>query len=324
MAAQLTSLDVCSAKARLQVQVNGAGGQVGSAWDHLVDLLVEALAQPPETVLARLEMTSLRVKAASAATTVALVGARAAAMASAPVESDDISVGRKNSGAGGAVGAAALRAEAALWIGAGNARAPSCQIAVQDVAAEAAYLVWAGVRLAGGGFSLGLSLRALAESLEAATVGETSAPSLSLRSLRFWGRLKAREVDYLIAEGSRGPAVCAGLNSCVYYAATTSSSSEWTKLPDAVPALVVAAGAIRTPLTGFIAASVTSHPPFPGDEAAYMRARIALVNAGAVIEPAAAYADGACGAGYALQSMRGWPGASGVDLACTKCVFMAE
>ena len=56
MASSVSALDVCAAKAHLQVQELGGG----SAYDHLVDVLVAALAQPAGGVRARLEATSQR------------------------------------------------------------------------------------------------------------------------------------------------------------------------------------------------------------------------------------------------------------------------
>jgi hypothetical protein len=70
-------------------------------------------------------------------------------------------------------------------------------------------------------------------------------------------------------------------------------------------------------LSGRLAAAVGGHPPFPGDEAAYARARIALVTAGTALAPAGALAVGA--AGGAPAPADGWDGAD--DLARVECVF---
>jgi len=61
------------------------------------------------------------------------------------------------------------------------------------------------------------------------------------------------------------------------------------RLPNATPHALVAARAVRKLLTGDLAAPVAAHPPFPGSEALYVRAMIALVSAGTAIAPAGVF-----------------------------------
>lgn len=63
----------------------------------------------------------------------------------------------------------------------------------------------------------------------------------------------------------------------------------WTRLPNVTPHQVAVARKLRRVLTGRLDASVGGHPPFPGTEASYLRARIALITADTVVSPVGAW-----------------------------------
>lgn len=66
-------------------------------------------------------------------------------------------------------------------------------------------------------------------------------------------------------------------------------TGEWTKLPSVTPSHITHARQIRKLFTGRLSASVTSFPPFPGEECHYLRAQIARISATTHISPANYY-----------------------------------
>ena len=74
-----------------------------------------------------------------------------------------------------------------------------------------------------------------------------------------------------------------------HYTAATSGNEEthcWTKLPHVTPTQIVASRNIRKLFTGQLDAPVNTFPPFPGNEASYLRAQIARITATTQISPA--------------------------------------
>merc|ERR1711976_150196 len=63
----------------------------------------------------------------------------------------------------------------------------------------------------------------------------------------------------------------------------------WIKLPPVTPAQISTARKIKKFLTGRLDAPVVSYPPFPGNEANYLRAQIARISAGTHISPLGFY-----------------------------------
>lgn len=63
----------------------------------------------------------------------------------------------------------------------------------------------------------------------------------------------------------------------------------WVRLPDITPAQITAAREIRKFLTGRLDAPIVSYPPFPGNEANYLRAQIARISAGTQVSPLGFY-----------------------------------
>eukprot|EP00927_Polykrikos_kofoidii_P040933 TRINITY_DN3489_c0_g1_i1.p1 TRINITY_DN3489_c0_g1~~TRINITY_DN3489_c0_g1_i1.p1 ORF type:complete len:435 (-),score=84.88 TRINITY_DN3489_c0_g1_i1:33-1337(-) len=110
-------------------------------------------------------------------------------------------------------------------------------------------------------------------------------------TLRFWGKFLGTEKDYYVAEiskeggGDDPPAgeednepLGTGANTYVYYV-TTDLCEDWVKLPELKPKQIMAARRIKRLVTGNLKAKVVTVPHFPGDEAVFLRAQIALITA---------------------------------------------
>uniref|UniRef100_A0A672U8W1 Radial spoke head component 4A n=2 Tax=Strigops habroptila TaxID=2489341 RepID=A0A672U8W1_STRHB len=79
-----------------------------------------------------------------------------------------------------------------------------------------------------------------------------------------------------------------GANKYVYFVCNE-PSSPWVKLPPVTPAQIVCARKIKKFFTGRLDAPIVSFPPFPGNEANYLRAQIARISAGTQISPIGFY-----------------------------------
>ncbi|XP_009883829.1 PREDICTED: LOW QUALITY PROTEIN: radial spoke head protein 6 homolog A-like [Charadrius vociferus] len=71
-----------------------------------------------------------------------------------------------------------------------------------------------------------------------------------------------------------------GANKYVYFVCNE-PGKPWVKLPPVTPAQIVCARKIKKFFTGRLDAPVVSFPPFPGNEANYLRAQIARISASA-------------------------------------------
>ncbi len=80
---------------------------------------------------------------------------------------------------------------------------------------------------------------------------------------------------------------CVRVCLCVFcrYFVSRFAGDAWTRLPNVTPHQVSVARKLRRVLTGRLDAAVGGHPPFPGTEASYLRARIALITADTVVSP---------------------------------------
>ncbi|KAM9441344.1 radial spoke head protein 4 homolog A [Clarias gariepinus] len=63
----------------------------------------------------------------------------------------------------------------------------------------------------------------------------------------------------------------------------------WVRLPEVTPAQITVARQIRKFFTGRLDAPVVSYPPFPGNEANYLRTQIARISAGTQVSPLGFY-----------------------------------
>ncbi|XP_053507646.1 radial spoke head protein 4 homolog A-like isoform X1 [Ictalurus furcatus] len=63
----------------------------------------------------------------------------------------------------------------------------------------------------------------------------------------------------------------------------------WVRLPDVTPAQIIVARQIRKLFTGRLDAPIVCYPPFPGNEANYLRAQIARISANTQVSPLGFY-----------------------------------
>ncbi|XP_044901517.1 radial spoke head protein 6 homolog A isoform X3 [Felis catus] len=82
-----------------------------------------------------------------------------------------------------------------------------------------------------------------------------------------------------------------GTNKYLYFVCTE-PGRPWTRLPHVTPVQIVQARKIKKFFTGFLDAPVVSYPPFPGNEANYLRAQIARISAATHISPLGFYQFG--------------------------------
>jgi len=62
------------------------------------------------------------------------------------------------------------------------------------------------------------------------------------------------------------------------------AGKQWTKLPPVTPAQIVACRKVKKLFTGKLDAPVICYPPFPGNEANYLRAQVARISAGTQVK----------------------------------------
>ncbi|NWR94543.1 RSH4A protein, partial [Furnarius figulus] len=79
-----------------------------------------------------------------------------------------------------------------------------------------------------------------------------------------------------------------GANKYIYFVCNE-PGKPWVKLPPVTPAQIVCARKIKKFFTGRLEAPIVSFPPFPGNEANYLRAQIARISAGTHISPTGFY-----------------------------------
>lgn len=76
-----------------------------------------------------------------------------------------------------------------------------------------------------------------------------------------------------------------GANKYIYFVCNE-PGDKWEKLPHVSPNEVTAARQISKFFTGHLDRKVVAYPPFPGNEASYLRAQIARISASTIISPA--------------------------------------
>uniref|UniRef100_A0A8C2T5W7 Radial spoke head component 4A n=1 Tax=Coturnix japonica TaxID=93934 RepID=A0A8C2T5W7_COTJA len=79
-----------------------------------------------------------------------------------------------------------------------------------------------------------------------------------------------------------------GTNKYIYFVCNE-PGDPWVKLPPVTPAQIVCARKIKKFFTGRLDAPIVSFPPFPGNEANYLRAQIARISAGTHVSPLGYY-----------------------------------
>jgi len=75
-----------------------------------------------------------------------------------------------------------------------------------------------------------------------------------------------------------------GVNKYVYFVCNN-AGDDWFRLPEVTPAQLSVARKIKKFFTGDVTQEIVSYPPFPGNEANYLRAQIARISAGTHISP---------------------------------------
>ncbi|KAF3691381.1 Radial spoke head protein 4 -like protein A Radial spoke head-like protein 3 [Channa argus] len=105
------------------------------------------------------------------------------------------------------------------------------------------------------------------------------------------------EVDLLPQSTYKAPplvpkeAIGKGANKSVYYVCKE-PGLPWVKLPSVTPAQITVARQIRKFFTGRLDTPIVSYPPFPGNEANYLRAQIARISAGTQVSPQGYFQSG--------------------------------
>ncbi|XP_047567019.1 radial spoke head protein 6 homolog A isoform X2 [Lutra lutra] len=79
-----------------------------------------------------------------------------------------------------------------------------------------------------------------------------------------------------------------GTNKYLYFVCNE-PGRPWTRLPHVTPLQIVQARKIKKFFTGYLDAPIISFPPFPGNEANYLRAQIARISAATHISPLGFY-----------------------------------
>jgi len=272
---------------RVQALLKVDGGD-GSLHEHLVRLSRKLAEQKPGEALAQLETLSRHLKKSN-------FRGKSAPDENIPIVAD------------------AEAEEARLrWCGdvLSLVRSPSDPTAapkvlgfVQNFLQDSAMLRWAGIGFdQQESYHIGMSLRKLA------------AESLSIESLRLWGKVLGTEGDYYVAEGllqsipkvppaegapEKPPVLPTdpefdieprgeGAN-CFTYWITSGGCAPWVRLPAARASHIVAARTMKRLMTGNPDSPVLSMPWFPGKERHLLRSQIARISATCTLAPAGWY-----------------------------------
>ncbi|XP_036381583.1 radial spoke head protein 6 homolog A [Megalops cyprinoides] len=108
---------------------------------------------------------------------------------------------------------------------------------------------------------------------------------------------EAQEIDPLPISTYKPPPVVpkeenrTGVNKFTYFVCRE-PGLPWVRLPAVTPAQITAARQIRHFFTGNLDAAIVAYPPFPGNEANYLRAQIARISAGTQVSPLGFYQFG--------------------------------
>lgn len=154
----------------------------------------------------------------------------------------------------------------------------------RDLAGDANLLEW-------GGVSFGRS-----ETFRLHVSIKEHAGKEGVANARLWGKVLGTQADYYVMEGEAdqecgdGEEGADGANKYVYYVCSHAGGA-WTKLPSVSPAQICAARQLRKFFTGNLEAAVSGYPPFPGNEAGYLRAQIACISADTILSPAGYFED---------------------------------
>lgn len=256
-----TSMNIEEAKAYLQ---KASGGS--SLYDHLSEVLLKILVEKPEDSCAAFEHISEAVKQARFTT-----------------------VGSEDPDSQGSIHVKAAQekwCDAALQLLKPLSEEDTGPVAsgVSDLLDESNLFEWAGI-----GFSRGETFRLAVALQNLATSQQTS-------SMRLWGKILGKDVDFYIAEGqcpeayeSEDAAAYEGAEGCnklSYWAMKDTGEYVWEKLPAVSRAQIQSARTLKRYIGGDLDALVAGNPPFPGTERNFLRAQIARITASTAICPA--------------------------------------
>jgi hypothetical protein len=82
-----------------------------------------------------------------------------------------------------------------------------------------------------------------------------------------------------------------GVNAQQYFVCNLLGEKHMSRLPDVRPEQIVSARYLKRFLTGKLTSKVSTYPPFPWNEAVFLRAQIARISASTVLSPAGWYAQ---------------------------------
>lgn len=258
------SLGLEEAKAYLQKSTGDS-----NLYDHLSELLLKILVEKPDNALDAFEHLSLSMKE----------GRVESSLPPAPVSKTDIQVKAAQE---------QWSRSAADLANATSDTDDSRTTTIADVLDEANLWEWAGL-----GFGRCETFRL---SLALAQLAGQDQPS----TLRLWGKILGRGVDYYIAEGrlddnadddnARAVEGSSGVNHKTYWCLPTTGTYVWTKLPRVTRAQILMARTRRRYVGPDLDAPIPGHPPFPGTERHFLRAQIARIAASTTVAPAGLYA----------------------------------
>lgn len=261
-------------EAKQLLEAQGPGGS--SVFDHLSDTILKILNERPADAVAAFEDISLSVKRAAFA--------QKSAEGKDPVQSPEV---REAQLACADSALAKLKADEE-----GAADAPE----VQDLVSESLLLEWAGI-------SLGRRETFLLQGRMRQLVKEQAADEenpLEIKKLRFWGKILGRQgVDYYVFEATCDHEVEIpegvrmenqdGANRNIYFVCRSTDMGRAIRLPHVTEAQITVARQIKKFFTGDLSSQVSGYPPFPGTEANFLRAQIALISSDTLIAPAGWY-----------------------------------
>lgn len=131
-------------------------------------------------------------------------------------------------------------------------------------------------------------------------MSKLAASDASISTLKLWGKVLGKGADYYVVEGvvdgAELPEDAEPEANKLTYWVCNSPGSPLAQLPPVSAGGVLCAQHIKRYFSGDLGAAVSSYPPFPGQEAHFLRATIALINADCAVSPAGYFTENEDGA----------------------------
>lgn len=258
------SMNLEEAKAYLQKESSSCGV---SLYDHLSDVLLKVLTERPEDTCEAFEHLSEAVKQSR------FNGVQNTVEAATQLDID-----------------AKIHQE--KWCDAAmglfrppidDESPPAVVSGVSDLLDEANMFEWAGI-----GFSK-------TETFRLAIAIQNLAGKEQSTSMRLWGKILGREMDFYVAEGQVAEAYepedpmieegVSGVNRHTYWVMKDDGSYVWERLPPVSAAQILGARKLRRYIGADLDAAISGNPPFPGTERNFLRAQIARIASSTLICP---------------------------------------